>query len=267
MCSKQFGDGFYGVVCDGAGGVGVFNKEWAQFLATRTPENQRMLLDGTVEWMFSLSKDFHDGVIQKQAFDDAMLKTKVYREGSFCTYSACWGNYGERKLYFASVGDSVIFFFDRSRKNPELVWMTSFPEMRSIEEAPRLVNWLFEETYYIPIESFTLTERFTIVMASDALARWLFINLIQIDNTLWDRFTFQSSFRESLTMSSAAVQMEAVAQHRGQVGLSAFLDELKRIAKDEESFIAFLKEAISVGELVDDDFTLMIIDCELPKRS
>lgn len=53
-------------LCDGAGGAGVFCKEWAMFLAERVPPDSQHFLIHSKHWYSETCRLFYENIIEKK---------------------------------------------------------------------------------------------------------------------------------------------------------------------------------------------------------
>lgn len=248
-------------ICDGAGGAGVFSKEWANFLVNSIPDDSRILFEDPQAWFVELSQRFYSEVIDKKDLSDLLLDKKVHRDGSYSTISVCWINEEQRKITLSSIGDSCCFYFTKQNKNEpfQLKHMTSLNEQNSLFENPNLVNWNNLDLPTFPKHEFQIENDYVVVLASDSLAKWLLTNIFVLQPDFFNVSNFNQSFLDSLVDARFGKVIESIKQSQSTFTINELIKKIHMITKSKNSFEAYIKELVDTNEIEKDDCTLILI--------
>lgn len=156
---------------DGAGGVGVFAADWANYLVDSLPGSPIKNVDDLSEWIGSIWEPFYERNLERAEKDPFLLK-KYESEGSLATLCAFW--FDNHTLDFMTYGDSMVFLYDRKSKS--LVTQSWFHDYYRLRQSPYLLNWKDEN---IDPSSFCtgrwiLSKDKVAIVASDSLAQFLY---------------------------------------------------------------------------------------------
>ncbi|GEM55388.1 hypothetical protein B0A58_10275 [Flavobacterium branchiophilum NBRC 15030 = ATCC 35035] len=248
------------VLCDGAGGVGVFCKEWAQFLCKSIPNNPAEFGLDIRNWFENTSIKFHEEIILKADLTDLILNRKVYQDGSYSTLTACWLDKMANEFYYTSIGDSCFFFFEETKNGIILKQLSSINEQDEIESYPNLLNWNDDLLNELPFNSFEIINNFICVMASDSLAKWILLNIALIDFSLLVDLGINQSFLKSLNNQNLEFKKSQINMNHDFKKIKMLLNYLKSISRNEEEFINNMKLLHTNNEIEIDDYSLIYIE-------
>ncbi|CAN5666125.1 hypothetical protein BH10BAC2_BH10BAC2_02290 [soil metagenome] len=248
------------ILCDGAGGVGVFSKEWAQHLANETLQMPDEFEKNSNEWFFKTSRSFHDTIILKKDLSDLMLSKKVYRDGSYSTFCACWLDLKGNKLFYSAIGDTYLFIFQNEGGNYKIKEVASVIDQQEFDENPKLLNWNIELKLNLPFKSFDLKEEFVFLMVSDSLAKWIILNLFLIDPIALPEIGFNQDYINSLSQEKYMVRKELINMGGGKKSFKELLLFLKEISSDKTKFKTSMEELYGNSEIEIDDYSLIYIE-------
>ena len=251
---------FSWALCDGAGGVGVFCKEWAEFLAKNIPNNPAEFGKNTRKWFEDTSSNFHDGIILKSDLTDLILNRKVYQDGSYSTLTACWFDKMANEFYYTSVGDSCVFFFEETINGIELKLLSSINDQDEIDSYPNLLNWNDELRNELPFDSFEMVNSFICVMASDSLAKWILLNIAIIDFSLLVDLGLNQNFLKSLNNQNLEFKKSQIKINHDFKTIKNLLIYLKLIANNEDEYLKNMKLLHTNKEIEIDDYSLIYIE-------
>lgn len=245
-------------MCDGAGGVGVFNKEWANFLAAEINCNV-INAPNLNELVTGISEKFYESVISKKDLSDLLLSKKLYRDGSYSTLNVCWIEKMTNTIYYTSVGDTCLFIFEKINEQYVITLNSTLLEQDSFDQATKLINWNSEVSYPITIKSKVLSDATTLIMATDSLAKWILLNIFMIDFDLVSKLGFNETFISRLSSEQLRMRKEAMMVGSSIKSISELLNFLEKISISNELFIDNVKTLQKQNELDMDDFSLAII--------
>lgn len=248
-------------LCDGAGGAGVFCRDWAMHLAKSVPLNPCEFDNNTKKWFYGASKSFHDEVIEKKDLSDLILNKKVYRDGSYSTLTACWIDKQANELFFSSTGDSCVILFEKEGKDFKLKYIASVNDQEDIDESPFLLNWLDDLDKELPFHSIDVTNHFVILMASDSLAKWIILCLAMINQDLIVQPIFKDNFLLSINNPKNMLRKEAVnfGSHNIKT-LENLFEYLKKVSSAEDVFTSAMQTLYLNQEIDIDDYSLIFIE-------
>lgn len=251
------------VICDGAGGAGVFSKEWAQYLAERIPATPLEFENSSQEWFSKTARGFHDTVIFNKKLTDLMLNKKVYRDGSYSTFCSCWLDLNGNKLHYSVIGDSYLFILKKCEGNLIVEEIAPIQYQQNFDENPELLNWINELQSDIPFKSFTLEHEYVILMASDGLAKWIILNLILLDPESIQDLGISQNYMNSLSQEKNLLRKELIAVGSGNKTVAELFVFLKEISGERKKFESALKELYNNGEIEIDDYSLIYIEANV----
>lgn len=243
---------------DGAGGVGVFNKSWAEFLGSNISCNN--IYDNKLnDFINTISERFYSEVISKMNLSDLLLNKKVHREGSFTTLNVCWLDKYNDTIYYSSIGDTCLFIFEKVNNQYNISLSSTLIEQNSFDQFTKLINWNIEVDYPVFINQRILTESFVLVMATDSLAKWILLNIAIIDFNSLVSLGFNERFISTLNSEKLRSRKEAMQVGSAIKSIDELLDYLDRILVSQDAFIQHLKSLYIQNELDIDDFSLAVI--------
>jgi len=248
------------VLCDGAGGSGVFCKEWAAYLGDHIPVNPGLIEQQSLTgWLKDVSGAFHDEVIAHKDLSDLVLQQKVYYTGSYSTLCACWIDRPGHEIFFCAVGDSCIFYFEAGADGYELEYLTSINRQDHVDAPPDLLNWNEKTQQQLPLHSLALEREFVVVMASDSLAKWVLLNLFLMDFASVAGF-FSEPFLASLQEAKYEQQKMNIRLGSGLKTVGELIGFLKMASENDEKFELAMIMLAGGDEMDVDDYSLLIME-------
>ncbi len=248
------------VLCDGAGGAGIFSKEWAQFLAEKTPPIPFKINESSKIWFYETAKDFHDTVILHKNLSDLMLNKKVYRDGSYSTFCACWIDIQYEILSCSAIGDTFLFFFQKYYDDFVIKEIDPIQIQQNIDDSPELLNWNSDQQTIIPTKVFKLDGDSIIIIASDSLAKWILINILLLDPMALLEMGANQYYLNSLSVEKYMVRKESIARGSGMKSINDLLFYLKENSMETNKFRDSMKELYQNEEIDIDDYSLIYIE-------
>lgn len=256
---------FHWVVCDGAGGSGVFCKEWARFIAENVPVNPGEFQNDQINWLAEISEQFYKNVISKKDLSDLILNKKVYRDGSNSTMSALWLNQKANEIYFSNIGDSCIFYFAKKKDTLILKYISPYNTFTDIEPPnPILLNWNAPIAMNQDLNILDIEDDFVIVMASDSMARWIIQTLSIIDLDAISTI-FNSDFVESMNKEKYEDRKVVIRLNNSLTSITEFINYLKQLSETQESFENNMRQIIETEQIDLDDYSLIFIQGNVSK--
>jgi hypothetical protein len=248
-------------ITDGAGGSGVFSKEWSKYLSENIPQNPSDFADDkSKDWFNIISKGFYDDIIAKQDLSDLVLQRKVFKEGSYATLTVCWLDRQSNELFTSSIGDSCFFYFEKSNQKHSLKAISSLNQQNEIDEAPNLLNWNIELEKELPFDSFEIEHDFILILASDSLSKWILLNIAMLDFSILTETHFNTNFINSLNSEKYQSRKLNIKLGSNFKDLNDLFDYLKSVSKDNEIFKQSMKLLYENDELEIDDYSLIYVE-------
>jgi serine/threonine protein phosphatase PrpC len=234
-------------LADGAGGVGLFSKEWAQTLAEsieHLPSN-----NGVLKKIHELKIDFYN---RQEAFlekNPEYFSDKFFEEGSAATLLVSQLAEGQ-KIKTLAYGDSGFFLY-HSRENsletnikPD--HLIDLPILLNSKEPSTREDALFyDELSYEPGD--------TLILVSDALAQYLF--LIHL-------FECRKHDILDLLLSQQTSVSDKVRKLQRRELFSFFetIQQFKFALTSENSFSEHCKNLFDEGLIDYDDYTMILVE-------
>lgn len=247
------------VVCDGAGGAGVFCGDWAKAVAASIADDPKSFKSGFETWYQCVGESFHEHITACKDLSDPVLLSKFYKQGSFTTLLAFWINTENATYSCAGIGDSLLFHF---QYQGNWVLKSIFPinDVQNIQSNPRLLSW-GAETMIIPyFEEHPIYEDSIFILCSDSMARWIIIMLDLINPNTLVQAGVNLSFQESLSAEFIRSRREIAYRNLPLHNTHELLNYLKRITQTESDFRNAVVNMINSGSLEEDDLTLAIVE-------
>lgn len=248
-------------ITDGAGGSGVFSKEWSKYLSENIPQNPSdFAYDKSKDWFNIISKGFYEDIIAKQDLSDLILQRKVFKEGSYATLTVCWIDRQSNEIFTSSIGDSCFFYFEKSNQKHSLKAISSLNQQNEIDEAPSLLNWNIELEKELPFDSFEIEHDFILMLASDSLSKWILLNIAMLDFSILTETHFNTNFINSLNSEKYQSRKSNIKLGSNLKDLNDLFDYLKSVSKDNEIFKQSMKILYENNELEIDDYSLIYVE-------
>jgi hypothetical protein len=230
-------------ISDGAGGVGIYCKQWAEFIVTNAPEIPDSNLNS---WFLAVSKEFYLKYSDID-FGDIEIKEKFISGGSYATLLFLWIDYDKKLLHYVGVGDSSLFILRKEKDGtylPSLIYPIN--ENEFIDQNPTLLNW--KKAYEIDtIKTFSLQKGDIILAGTDSISRWILENLL-ITNPIETRVLLNPNFR---------IDDETLEKHKlSNYDFKKAEDIFENIPKDKKEAIKYFENLINNNCMEADDITL-----------
>ena len=123
-------------VSDGAGGCGLFAREWSKYLLRHIP--RKRAITSFVEfdaWVDGIWEAFYNEYETVAKAGDGIFLNKFYNEGACATVAAAW-RVSDEECRWVAYGDSVVFHYNRKSKSLE----HSFTRLADFSRPPMLVS-------------------------------------------------------------------------------------------------------------------------------
>ncbi len=248
-------------ISDGAGGSGVFSKEWSKYLSENIPQDPSdFAYEKSKNWFNLVSKGFYEDIIAKKDLSDLILQRKVFKEGSYATLTVCWIDRQSNEIFTSSIGDSCFFYFEKSNEKHLLKAISSLNQQKEIDEAPNLLNWNIELQQELPFDSFEIENDFILILASDSLSKWIILNIAILDFSILTEAHFNSHFINSLNSEKYQSRKSSLKLGSNLKDINNLFEYLKFISKDNEIFKESMKLLHENNELEIDDYSLIYVE-------
>lgn len=248
------------VICDGAGGAGVFSGDWAKYLCFSIPEKPDVIKDNSRDWFLKIAEQFHDNVIASKNLSDLVLSKKVYNDGSYSTFCVCWIDTLNNRIHYSGIGDTIMFTFLKTEQLYELKALFPIEKNRHFNQNPELVNWIIPLEKELPVCEDYLDNKFNIVIASDSLANWIILNIHLIDPSILKSAGVSQEYLNSLSEEAILIYKEAIARGTGVKSINGLLEFLGEMSSDKLNFEEAMKMLYENGEVEIDDYSIINIE-------
>ncbi|MEO5375782.1 MAG: protein phosphatase 2C domain-containing protein [Alphaproteobacteria bacterium] len=261
-------DGVVAAVSDGAGSSGLYCGAWAQTLVENlpgTPIDSRDVLD---RWMGGFWKGFADDM-KRQAAATPARHSKLVREGSCATLTACWLRTVDdvTNLHWIGYGDSPLCVFEWHDDQPVLT--ACYPKsLTQFDAAPYLLNWKdLPQEAHVHVGTATLPPRATVIIASDGIGQYLLLRFLSSlgPDAVGDGVSrgLQQELRRMMQSSESKLG-ETARQHtpHSNGGFAVDLAELRSALDSDETFAEMVRDWYERGLMVNDDATVIMIDVD-----
>ncbi len=253
-------------ITDGAGGSGVFSKEWSKYLSENIPQNPSdFAYLKSQEWFNIISKGFYEDIIAKQDLSDLILQRKVFKEGSYSTLTVCWIDKHSDEIFYSSTGDSCLFYFEKLNNKFYLKAISSLNQQNDIDQAPILLNWNIEIVQQLPFDSFEIENEFKLILASDSLSKWILLNIAIIDFSILSETHFNVSFINSLNNEKYQSRKSNIKLGSKLKDLNSLFEYLKTASIDNDVFKKSMANLYENNEIEIDDYSLIYVEGNVSK--
>jgi hypothetical protein len=230
-------------ISDGAGGVGIYCKQWAEFIVANAPEIADINL---ASWFLSASKEFYLKYCDVD-FGDVETKEKFISGGSYATLLFLWIDYDKKLLNYVAVGDSSLFIFRKVENGtylPSLIYPINDNEF--IDQNPTLLNWK-KANQIDSIKTFSLQEGDILIAGTDSISRWILENLLVV----------QPTETRALLNPNFKIDNETLEKHKlSEYSFKKTEDIFEAIPKDKTEAIKYFENFIKNNFMEADDITL-----------
>lgn len=239
-------------VSDGAGGCGLYAKDWSQYLLNHLPKDAPITSFAELdEWVDGIWEPFYNAHEERAKEGDGILLNKFYNEGSCATLAALWMTQSNQYCW-ATYGDSVVFHYNQKTQKLE----HSFTQLADFANPPRLISCkdpLEEEG--MRVGTFDVDDDSLILIASDALSHYLMM-MYEVAHA----DVFAEELNKELSQQSGNAQLLKTAQTLHLDFWEEVLSPLLKVADNEKCFKAYLTELYEKGLIDMDDYTLVVKD-------
>lgn len=238
-------------VSDGAGGCGLFAREWSKYLLRHIP--RKRAITSFVEfdaWVDGIWETFYNEYEAVAKAWDGIFLNKFYNEGACATVAAAW-RVSDEECRWVAYGDSVVFHYNRKSKSLE----HSFTRLADFSRPPMLVSCkdpLVEEGFRCG--AFHLDEDSVVFAASDALSHYV---LMMYELANCGRFGEELA-EEALRRSGNSALLRTAETVRFDFQADV-LEPLLKAAEKESTFKTHVRSLIERGVLDVDDMTVVVL--------
>jgi hypothetical protein len=241
-------------VSDGAGGAGIYCKDWANHLVKNQPDRP---FDSKIianEWFLSISESFYKeniGLINKM---DPFILEKFIKEGSYATLFFAWLNKETNDLNYIGIGDTTLLVFRKNKEIYNPILITPINEQKSLDDFPKLLNWNKELNYDMSTLKIVLKPDDVFMICTDSIARWLLYQLIILVPSV-----MHDLLGESIMKNINKNMLENINLSNKYKNVSELILKIEDILKgNNEFFKKVLDKQINANILEKDDFTIVI---------
>ncbi|MGG7035755.1 MAG: PP2C family serine/threonine-protein phosphatase, partial [Flavobacterium sp.] len=126
-------------ISDGAGGAGIYCKEWANFIVKNAPSLEEAKVNIN-NWLVETSKEFYFEY-KDQVSEDSLTREKFLSIGSYATFLFLWIDLKNKTLFYTGVGDSSVFVLRKTEERYVPVLIFPLDKNEFIDQNPQLINW------------------------------------------------------------------------------------------------------------------------------
>ena len=235
-------------VADGAGGIGIFAREWAETLTLQVPQKPFKNVSNMNRWIAGFWEIFYQQCIDKLNNDPWKIK-KLDNEGSFATLSELW-KIKSGKFVYQSVGDTALFIVNW--QTGKLTIQDNLKQVNHFTGNPPLLNWQIEK---IPENDFfqqkiNLQPNEEILLATDGIALYIWTIYLLSRNRLIEQKIIQPKVGKIIDYFSK----------KPVTNFIQWLNKLKQaVSKGNENFAQLTNDWYHDRGLPNDDYTLIFI--------
>jgi hypothetical protein len=235
------------VVCDGAGGTGIFADKWAGKLVESTPDKPFADVKEMDEWIEGIWENFYNEYLPLLKNDPWKIK-KFEEEGTSSTFLALW-NVEKNRFVCQTYGDTVWFLFNK--ETGDLNIQENMSPVNSFNVNPPLINWqterLEEKDFYSRV--IELKDNEQLIIATDGMAMYIYGAFLASTKKIDEDIT--------------ETKMQKIVEFFNEnpvTDFSLWLNELKDTLKDKNTFQALTKNWFENKALPNDDYTVVFVE-------
>jgi hypothetical protein len=241
---------------DGAGGVGIYSKEWANHIVINQPELPIQSEIESTKWFQNLSKSFYEFIKPKVNYDNIFIGERFDNEGSYATLLFVWVSQKEKKYFISGIGDTTLFHFKKTKDNYTISLIEPINKQLNIDDNPELINWQKALQYPLTSTSKDFDEGDVIVMCTDSMSRRIIYQLLLIS-----QIETEKCLNEHMNKSFSRDFLEYLRINQGIFKLNEFIKYLWKLSEmNSDSLMKELTKWIVKNELEKDDYSLIIIE-------
>jgi len=170
-------------LADGAGGAGIYCKDWARCLVDQASKLELPISDESLdEWILAVSKLFYRNMIDKVDMD-IYTREKFLISGSYSTLVLVWIDDKNYKCHYSGTGDSCVFIFRKGDDRYDPILLYPYSEFEFLDQNPHLVNWR-KKNNLKEIKTLDLQKDDMIFIGTDAIARWILLILLKSNSNI-----------------------------------------------------------------------------------
>jgi hypothetical protein len=102
---------------DGAGGAGIYCKEWANYIVNNQPEFPILSDEEANKWFQNISQSFYEFIKPKVNYDNIFIGERFDSEGSYATLLYVWLSKTDKKYFITGIGDTTLFYFKKKNED------------------------------------------------------------------------------------------------------------------------------------------------------
>jgi hypothetical protein len=241
---------------DGAGGAGIYCKEWANYIVNNQPEFPILTNEEANKWFQKISKSFYELIKPTVNYDNIFIGERFDSEGSYATLLYVWVSKTEKKYFISGIGDTTLFYFKKTNDNYTISLIEPISKQLSLEDNPELLNWQKALEYSLLSKSVDYENGDTIIICTDSLSRRIIYQLLLIN-----QFETELCLNENINKTYRRDFLEHLKINQRIFKMKEFVNYLRNlIAMSPDSFRAELRKWVERNELEKDDYSFIIID-------
>ncbi len=233
-------------ISDGAGGYGIFAKEWSEYLLHKLPEQPFDTFENFVKWTDSIWEEFYENQNKKLEQYDTFVINKFNNEGSAATLAVAW--YFENRIEWISYGDSALFVYNARKDKMRFL---SIKTLETYETNPHLINWkdIPKKNAYSS-GTFHLEKDDLVIIASDALACYITMTYYAYKNE-------ETVNRCANKQGKLGIIAKNVLEYVKNMEKSKnFYDYFLKPLLSEQNFRSHIENLYNHGMILNDDYSL-----------
>ena len=241
---------------DGAGGAGIYCKEWANHIVNNQPEFPILSNEEANKWFQILSKSFYDFIKPKINYDNVFIGERFDSEGSYATLLYVWVSKREKKYFLSGIGDTTLFHFKKTNDDYSISLIEPINKQASLNDNPDLINWQKPLGYSLLSKCVEYENGDTIIICTDSLSRRIVYQLLLIN-----QFETEKCLNENINKSYRRDFLEHLEINQKIFNMNEFIKYLRNlIGMSADSFRTELTKWVERNELEKDDYSFIIID-------
>lgn len=244
-CGKNFI-----AISDGAGGCGLFARQWSRYLVEHIPEEPIKSYECFDKWVDSIWEPFYKKYEKEAKEHDGIFLSKFYSEGACATIAVVWKT-EENKYEWISYGDSVIFHYNKKTQKLE----HSFTCLKDFMNPPFLISCkdpLSKDGFRQG--TFETDDRSVVFACSDTLAHFVLMMFMATNYT-----DYKKELDDIINLKNHNSSYVAVAKALYEKNIDRIISLLETAVESDVEFENIVKKWYSMGLIDVDDYTLAFI--------
>jgi hypothetical protein len=239
-------------IADGAGGAGLFCRQWADFIISNIPDHPITNEIDFTNWFNKLREDYNNQKKAETKIQFPELTEKYSTEGSLCTLVVLW--IVNKKTYMMSCGDSALFLFTNKKYFCNLSYPSFMQRpnlLSSIKEYPSGKVFFKQEIFY-PKQYY--------ILCSDAIAQYIYCSYLYANShTAENQKILQTVKDDYEFLSQFTIDLGKKNYHQKNFKQDILLP-LFNACINNETFKTYTASLNNSEELPYDDYTIIIIN-------